>query len=208
MRSKEGGRTFADQARRDQIVACAIEVIAELGYPQASVRKIAQRVGVAMSVVLYHFANKDELIEATAAHLYRAFAADIAPAVAAEPTAAGKLRAYLRANAAFVQAHRTHQQAAAEIWSNYRPANGTPFAELGLTQENRAALAELDLTPILQRGQETGEFRAFSASSMAIAVRWALNAAVPELLRDPEFDVLAYGEELVTLFDLATRRQP
>ena len=46
MRSKDGSSTFTETARRAQIVEYAIEAIAELGYHQASVRKIAERVGV------------------------------------------------------------------------------------------------------------------------------------------------------------------
>lgn len=36
----------------------AIEVIAEVGFAQASIRKIADRVGIAMSAVLYNSAAK------------------------------------------------------------------------------------------------------------------------------------------------------
>ncbi|HEX5408105.1 MAG TPA: helix-turn-helix domain-containing protein, partial [Pseudonocardiaceae bacterium] len=61
--NEPSGRTFADEARRKQLVECAIEVIAEQGFAQASLARIAQRAGVAKSVVLYHFANKDELVE-------------------------------------------------------------------------------------------------------------------------------------------------
>ncbi|MGH2551254.1 MAG: TetR/AcrR family transcriptional regulator, partial [Thermomicrobiales bacterium] len=46
--------SFTRTARKAQIVACAIDVIAEVGYQQASIRKIADRVGIAMSAVLYH----------------------------------------------------------------------------------------------------------------------------------------------------------
>jgi hypothetical protein len=38
-----------------------------------------------------------------------------------------------------------------------------------------------------------------------VALRGALNGAVLEIARDPEYDVLGYGEELVTVFDLAAR---
>jgi AcrR family transcriptional regulator len=203
MRSKE--RTFADGARRAQIVGCAIEVVAELGYGQASVRKIAQRVGVAMSVVLYHFATKDELIEAVVAEVYRSVIATIRPAVAAEPTAAGQLRAYIRAHLAFVAAHRGQHVALADIWANHRSASGARQDDLGIDAEIAAGLAALDLAAIFRRGQRNGEFRAFPPPSMATALRGALGGVVAEVLRDPDFDVEGYGEELVTAFDLATR---
>lgn len=46
-------------------------MIAELGYAQASIRRIADRVGVAMSVVPYHVKSKDELIAAVVEEMYR-----------------------------------------------------------------------------------------------------------------------------------------
>lgn len=207
MRSKDQeSRTFTEGARRAQIVDCAIEAVAELGYPQASVRKIAQQVGVAMSVVLYHFANKDELVEAIVAEIYRSTIAVMIPAVEAETTAAGKLRAYIRANMTFINSHRSQQVALAEIWSNYRSSTGRRLHEVGLNPEIQGDLAKLDPESIFRQGQDAGEFRPFPAPVMAVALRGALNGAVAEVLRDPGFDVLGYGEEMVTVFDLATGR--
>ena len=40
---------------------------------------------------------------------------------------------------------------------------------------------------------------------MKNALRAALDGAVWELVRDPDYDVIGYGEELVRVFDLATR---
>ena len=51
MRSENGksgqpkDRTFIETARRAQIVAAAIDTIAELGYGQASLARIAERAG-------------------------------------------------------------------------------------------------------------------------------------------------------------------
>ena len=61
MRSRE---TFTSEQRRAQLVDAAIAVIAEHGYPAASVAKIADHVGIAKSVALYHFRTKDEMLEA------------------------------------------------------------------------------------------------------------------------------------------------
>lgn len=80
MRSKTGDeRTFTETARRQQIIACAIDVIAEVGYPQTTIRKIADRAGIAMSVVLYHFGTKDGLIEAVIASMYQAALETVPP---------------------------------------------------------------------------------------------------------------------------------
>jgi hypothetical protein len=38
---------------------------------------------------------------------------------------------------------------------------------------------------------------------MALALRGAVNAVVEKILRDPEFDARAYGEDLVAIFGRA-----
>ena len=206
MRSKNADRTFTDQARRAQIVEGAIALIAELGYGQASVGRIAARVGVAKSLVLYHFASKDELVGAVVTEIYRAAAAVMLPAIDAEASAAGKLRAYIRANGTFIDTHRAHALAVLELWTGFRTSTGLRLDEAAAqSPPPDGDLARLDPAAILELGQRTGEFRAFSAQSMAIAVRQAVDGAVPRLARDPEFDVPGYCEELVTAFDLATR---
>lgn len=206
MRSRSGqGQTFTNEARRAQIVACAIEVIAEEGYARTSIRKVAQRVGVAMSVVLYHFADKDDLVAAIVTVLYRSAIAMMVPALQAEDSARAKLAAYIRANAAFVQEHRPQHLALIDIGANYRSATGRRLWELDVDPELLADLAQIDLQTILTDGQRGGEFRRFDAAAMALAIRGALNSVVLEVAQNADFDVLGCAEELVTTFDLATR---
>ncbi|GLY64413.1 TetR/AcrR family transcriptional regulator [Amycolatopsis taiwanensis] len=211
MRSKrDNGPTFTERARRAQIVECAINLIAEIGYSQTSISKIAERAGVAKSVVLYYFANKDELLNTVVTEIFLAGAAVMVPAMKAEPTAAGKLRAYIRSNGEFISAHREHALAMLDIWTSYRSASGQRLDEVMVesTKQNppQGDLAELDPVRILELGQQTGEFREFSAPLMAAAVRSAIDGSVTQSSVDPGFDVMAYCDELVTVFDLATRR--
>src|SRR3954463_1649362 len=108
MRSKQGASaTFTGTARRAQIIDCAIEVIAESGYAQASLRKIADRVGIAMSAVLYHFGSKDNLVDAIVEHMYRTMLVRMVPALDAETTATGKLNAYIRTSVRYFATHRS-----------------------------------------------------------------------------------------------------
>ncbi|WP_338106680.1 TetR/AcrR family transcriptional regulator [Psychrobacillus psychrodurans] len=55
--------SFIEKARRNQIVECAIETIAEIGYAQASLGQIAKRAKISKGVISYHFANKEELLD-------------------------------------------------------------------------------------------------------------------------------------------------
>jgi hypothetical protein len=59
--------TFTQVKRRDQLVDCAIDAIAELGFARASVAEVARRPGVSKGVVTYHFPAKDDLIGAVIA---------------------------------------------------------------------------------------------------------------------------------------------
>ena len=206
MRSK-GEATFTETARRAQIVGTAIEAIAELGYHQASVRKIADRVGVAMSVVLYHFGNKEDLVAAIVTECYRSVIEIMLPLVEAETTAEGKLAAHIRAHASYIATHRSHQLALTEIASNYRSKTGGRLQDLSvdLSPEQLTALAEIELETIITNGVTSGEFRSLDANFMALAVRSAIGGALLQSTVDPDFDVHAYGESLVTTFELATR---
>jgi TetR/AcrR family transcriptional regulator, fatty acid metabolism regulator protein len=186
-------------------VECAFEVVAEIGYARTSIRKIAERVGVAMSVVLYHFANKDELVRTIATEAYRSTLAKMVPALEAETTAAGKLRAYIRSHAACIKSNRTQFMAVLDIAMSYRSPTGERLDQLELGPQLAEDLVRLDLEAILRRGQEAGEFRPMDTRSVAMALRGALDNAVVEIARDPDYDVLRYAEELVTVFDLTKR---
>jgi AcrR family transcriptional regulator len=195
--------TFIQSARRAQIVAAAIEVIAEIGWAQTSIRKIADRVGVAMSAVLYHFGAKDNLVEAIVEEMYRSALSVLTPALNAESSAADKLTAYIRASIAYFDTHRSQLAALSQLGAGYQPGNGKRFEELGLTPELRDELAVLDPTAILIGGQDADEFGDFPVSSMAVALRGAVNAVVEKILREPGFDATAYGEDLVAIFGRA-----
>lgn len=200
MRSDRKKVTFTQAARRAQIVTAAIEVIAEIGWAQTSIRKIADRVGVAMSAVLYHFGNKDNLVDAIVEEMYRSALTAVAPALEAESTSAGKLAAYIRANIAYFDSHRTQLTALAQLGAGYQPADGRRFDELGMTDELRGELAVLDPTAILVAGQRDNEFGEFPVGSMSMALRGAVNAVVEKILREPDFDARSYADDLVDIF--------
>ena len=209
MRSDDG-LTFIEQARREQIVTAAIEITAAGGYASASVGKIADHIGIAKSAVLYHFKTKTDIIEAVVTAVFTQAAVVIASAVAAEPTAAGKLGAYIRSNIRFIVDHRTEAIAMLEVVTNYRSGDGLRLDQAAAksVQERPPSgdLALLDPLEIFTAGVRSGEFRPLSPVFMKNALRAALDGAVWEIARDPSYDVVGYGEELVTVFELATER--
>src|SRR5215472_17968185 len=115
-------RTFTETARRAQIVAAAIDTIAELGYGQASLARIAETAGTSKGVILYHFGGKDELIREVVAEVVAGGVAYMEPRIDTEPTGAGKLRAYIESNLAFMRENRNHVVAIVEIVLSARAA--------------------------------------------------------------------------------------
>jgi len=197
-----GGETFTSTSRRAQIVAAAIDTIAEVGYAQASLGRIAERIGVSKGVISYHFAGKDELVREVIADVAAKGAAFIRGRAMSETTASGRLRAWIESNLEFIGAHRTEMMAFVEIaWGSRGDQAVSPAVGAVLTG-GVAAVQEL-----LASGQAGGEFREdFDPQVMAMAIRGAVDAVPPRLARDPRLDAGHYGRELADLFDAATRR--
>jgi len=58
---------------------------------------------------------------------------------------------------------------------------------------------------VFELGHADGSLGSFSARVMAVTIKAALDALLAQLADDPELDLEAYGAELVTLFERATR---
>ena len=162
---------------------------------------VAVTAGTSKGVIIYHFGGKDELIRELVAEVVARGVAHMEPRIDAEPTGAGKLRAYIESNLAFIREHRNHMVAIVEIVLNARAADGSPLYDLAVQDDGVAALQQL-----LAYFQGTGEFRAgFDPHVMAMAIRAAINAVPAQLARDPALDVGHHARELADLFHVATR---
>ena len=197
-------RTFIEEARRAQIIEAAIETIAEVGYAQASLARIAQRAGISKGVIAYHFAGKDELIAEVAATVLERAGAFMRPRIAAASGGPAVLRAYIESNLTFMGEHRDHLIAIVEIGRSARRSDGTSRVDLSALHTGAAGLAEL-----LSRCQDAGELRDdFDPVVIAAAIRGAIDAIPPRLAVDPDLDVAHWGRELAHVFERATAVPP
>lgn len=198
---QEPVRSFIEEARRAQIVEHTIEVLAEVGYSGASLALIAQRAGISKGVISYHFKGKADLMDEVERQINRSMRAAIAPRVEAQATPGGMLREFIRANLDYMRAKRSNVIASIEIF--YMRTHGNDRRpEYGMF-DYEPMLENLDL--ILAAGQASGEFTAFDTRIMAITVWSAIEGALTQWSADPDLDLEKYADELVCLFDRATR---
>ncbi len=201
--SDQSARSFIETARRAQIIDRAVETIAELGYAQTSLAKIAKRAGISTGVISYYFAGKDDLIAEVVAHVFAVGEAFIRARVGDPATARETLRAFIEASIAYIGAHPQNGLAVMNIIRAGRTEQGDQRFDPTVGESRRDAI-----TSICEWGQREGEFRAFSIPVLRVALIEALDAAPQELALDPDLDMAAFGRELAELFDRATRKDP
>ncbi len=199
--SADSERTFIETARRAQIVAAAIDTIAEVGYARASLGRIAARIGISRGLISYHFAGKDELMKEVISEVLAQARAYMEPRIFAKSPGPGMVRAYIESNLAFMREHRNYLIAVVEILRHRVATEGLR----GVRGPNAPGAAR-PLVDLLARSQAAGELRPdFDPRVIAIAIRAAIDAVPPLLSLDPEFDIDNYATEIANAFELATR---
>ena len=199
MRSNDtdDNRSFVARARRAQIVEAAIETVAEVGYTNASLSRIAVSLGISKGVISYHFAGKDDLIAEIVSQVLQRARADMQPRIEAQTTGPEMLRAYIESNLEFMRDNPKQISALIEIVRATIAGAKSPFS--GNPDGAVHILAEL-----LTRFQTAGDFRTdFDPGSMAIAIRAVIDAAAGRLA-NPTFDIDQYAREAVSIFHRAT----
>lgn len=189
-------RTFTEAARRAQIVAAAIETLAEVGYARASFAQIARRAGLSSTgLISYHFAAKAELMGEVVQHVVGEMGQFMARQMTAASGPREALRIYIEGNCAFIADHPAPMKALLEIFVS----GGFDYG----AGDERAVVSPLE--QILRAGQETGEFRDFDVTVMATLIQRAVDGLPFLLAVRPDQDIAAYAGEVITAFDLATR---
>jgi TetR/AcrR family fatty acid metabolism transcriptional regulator len=211
MRTTPGGQaaedgTFTQQKRRDQLVDCMIEVIAEAGFARASVGELARRAGVSKGVVTYHFAAKDDLIRAVITDVVASMAEYLEPRLAAAEPARFPERfiaAYVTAWAGYYRSHARQVLALVRIFDGFRDESGRPDPGFSGRAGEVAAIER-----VLRAGQDLGRLGSFDPHVMAAVIKVAVEDLLTHFVNDPDLDLDGYAAQLVTLFERATRPDP
>lgn len=192
-------RTFTESGRRAQIVAAAIEVIAEVGYAKASFSRIAKQAGLSSTgMISYHFAGKDDLLAACVAEIERVTGAYMEPRIDAAEGHVAQVRAYVEANVALVGRHPAAVRALIDLVKNAGSHSAGVSGRLALFEGHFRA------------GQEAGVFRPFDARTVALALIAGLDAVVATAAAAPPgpTELARLGRELADLYVRAIAPDP
>lgn len=191
--------SLTEQARRAQIVAAAIDTIAESDLAMASFTRIAGRAKLSSTgLISYHFAGRQDLLDEVVRTVTAEFTAYVLDR-GDDGTPAGGLRTFLVASLDFMREHRGHLVAMLRVQQASPPVDG---GAASLTASDRVKLAAL-----LVDGQRTGDFRNFDTDVMAGFVLSLRNGVIARVAAEPGFDPAACADELVRVVELATRKE-
>lgn len=174
----------------------AIATIAEEGYRSASFARIAKRAGLSSTgLISYHFDGRQDLIGQVVDHVLGRIGNFMAERLEGCTGPTELLRIYIVGNIEFVESHPCEMKALLEIFMN--GAFAYDFAS------ETAVISPLE--EILTGGQQSGEFRRFDPKVMATLIQRAVDGLPFLLAAEPGLDTVAYGTEVATAFELATR---
>jgi AcrR family transcriptional regulator len=194
--------SVTSEARRRQIIAAAIEVLAD-GVGSTSFARIADRAGLSSpGLISYHFANRAEMVEAVLDHVDELRTGVISAALADGGGPAARLAAMLQADLHFLAARPELFAAVVEGFHSLRNEDGR-LAHLG--QRSGAYGLLLDM---LREGQQRGNFAAtFDPESLALVIDGARTQFLAQLHRRPDLDVDSFRRTLVGLALMAVGQE-
>lgn len=200
--AKQRKPSFTESGRRAQIVASAIEVIADVGYHKASFAKIAEHAGLSSTgMISYHFAGRDDLMREVVTEVMRLGESYLRPRIEAHADWADRLRASIEGNLDLCAEYPQHLAAIVEVLGNLHGSDADMTAFLETAEAHLAFQVDQ-----LRAAQRAGAFCDFDPWVMMRAIRAAIDDVVRRAAHDPQLDVRAAGRELADLFDRATRR--
>ncbi len=143
---------MAPEARRAQLLACAVRVFARRGLGAARHADVATEAGVSLPAVFFYFDTREQLVAAVLDEVARHYLRMIAEVLAEDAPPRERLLAVARAFAESVERHPDH----ARVWLDWSTAVREELWPRYLRFQARVIQA---LTRIVQEGQRRHEIR-------------------------------------------------
>jgi AcrR family transcriptional regulator len=181
---------LSSQERREQLMAAAVEVLAERGYRGATADAIARRAGVSKGLLWHYFADLDELMEMTARRTLEKLSTAAGAVIDLTAPAPDVIRAAVHAAAGLRITHGAERIAMREIVSNLRDTDG----QLRLSHQDMEDLYAAQ-EEIFRRGQREGDFRdSLDPRILAVTYQGAVDGMLGYLDAHPEVDAERHAE--------------
>lgn len=181
-------------ARREQIIKAAIEVLAEIGYHSSTLSKIANRANISTGLISYHFSGKEDLMRNTLMYLVEQERAFIKEKVEQKQTYMEKLMVFIEASLAYQVTNRGNNIALLEIVFNGRTPDNVPYYLVETDDEDELNVL---LKEILYKGQETKEFGDFDPQVIVIVIRGAISGSMSLPQYENKLNLEDYSEKLL-----------
>src|SRR5690625_7489271 len=110
----EDKQSFIEEARREQIIQAAIEVLKENGYVSTSLAKIAKKANISTGLISYHFTGKEDLMNNTLMYVVEQEGKFMNECVIQKQTAIAKLKAFIKESLAYQITNKTKKMALIE----------------------------------------------------------------------------------------------
>lgn len=185
-RGARAGRTFHQLARRDQLVACALQVVSRDGVGALSVSSVAREAGVSRGVVTYNVGDLDALLGEVVALVYERGRQAVLPPVEAAADPLEALVTFVRASLDFYVSHRSEMGALGAIHaSGMLDRAGSP---LHVREHD-------DTVRLVESGQRDGLLSPGDPHLLADAVRALLDVGARRAASDEAHDDVRHDLE-------------
>ncbi|MFC9293766.1 TetR/AcrR family transcriptional regulator [Streptomyces sp. NPDC057011] len=173
---------------RERILTAACEVIADIGFENVSMRKVAEHAGVSKALLHYHFDTREKLFAEAMTHSFAQTGTDIdteggADTVTASVALARILRSMLPTDAELRQDWKLWQ----ELWVRAQRDPAARHLAVDLYDQLHAWVGEA-----LERGIESGEFADCDVAALSTLVLALCDGfGIRLMLDDPRVDLPA-----------------
>ena len=188
----EDRQSFITEARREQIIKAAVEVLREVGYVSTSLSKIAKKANISTGLISYHFSGKEDLMNNTLMYLVEQEWLFINARVSQKQASTEKLKAFIEAGLAYQVINRTNNIALIEIVFNARTPDHIPYY---LLEDDEEDLIKGLLQEILLQGQESKEFGDFNIQVTATIIQGSISESL--ISNQSKMSLENYSEELI-----------
>lgn len=194
-------RAESREHTRSRLIRSAIELFAQAGVNATSLNTVAEQAGFSRGAFHSNFSDKAELSRAVAAEVIAMASPKLGAVLRSPVPTTLRLSDYIREYMGFCAQHPSEARALVAVVTYLGRLDAGHY-------ETQARESLADLIALFQEGQQQGEMRAFDAGFMAATLRSTLDTTFARLSGEIERPAFADATaELVTIFDLATRRE-